>query len=264
VFPGEESLDFGSPENIPSPLTIGARGSAVAQARLRTQLRPSNGRLKSEAVAIEDLESRPPISKGFRPPPLRFQGMGEPLATDGEGQPEPEPQAEERQPELEGADDGERPSSDRSSGLTLRPLLDEDVDQVWDWIRTEPDRAEPFFGEYFKSSLALHTKMRAMLQMESQSQALVRAIDWGEGYGLCGLAIAWPINWKDRLATLHLYLAPDVRHQAVDLLPELIAEGEALLPSTMRLAVLSNRPGWQQLLEPLGFIAHTVLIKERG
>lgn len=144
---------------------------------------------------------------------------------------------------------------------SLRPLVVEDVDQLWDWIRTEPDRAQPFFGEYLKSALALHQKMQHLMMLEQQGEAAVRAIVVQGTF--IGLALLWPVNLKDRIAQCHLYFAPPYRHIVPKLLGDLVTLGERLLPPGVRLAVYGNRDGWAELLTPLGFVAHTMLIRER-
>lgn len=257
-----ETIDYGDPSNV-SPLTVQARGDALNLARQRAQGQaPRRGAGSGErAVPIDELESHGPIPKGWRPPTPRFPGLGQDQVSEF---------ASEQPPTHYDPDAAIRrmnepiftpPAAKPRTGLALRPLLEEDVDQVWDWIRTEETRAEAFFGVYIRTALQLHMQMRNMITQESQGSAMVRAVD--SGGMLIGLAAAWPLDHTDKLATLHLYIRPDLRNRLAEILPSLIAEGERVIPAGLRLAIVPEREGWIELLRPLGFVAHTVLIRER-
>lgn len=278
----ESQIDIGDPANVRSPLVIGARGDALAQARSRMNMTaPRRNGNRERAIPSQELETRGPITERFRPPALRFPGVDAgPMNGDSPddtqydiryGKAESLERSPSRHYDPEAVIDrlqGQAtagllapPQNRRSSPLSLSPLREEDVDQLWDWIRTEEDRAEQFFGEYIKTALHLHQNMARMLKLEASGQAIVRAIELNRQF--IGLTIAWPINHADKIANLHLYIAPTLRQHIDKILPMLIEAGDQVIPQGLKMALVADRPGWEQLLAPLGFVTHTVLIRER-
>jgi hypothetical protein len=145
--------------------------------------------------------------------------------------------------------------------LTARPIAVDDVDRLWDWIRTEPDRAAAFFGTAPSSALALHQLFHGYAEADRRGSAIARSVDVHGQHA--GFAVLAPILAADRVAVAHLYLAPSLRGHLDEIVPALLDEAERALPPGIRVVVYGHA-GWNRLLELLGFVAHTLLIRERS
>lgn len=146
------------------------------------------------------------------------------------------------------------------ASAAVRAIAVQDVDRLWDWVRQEPDLAARFFGWTPRSSLDLHQMFHQYVQADAQGRAVARSITIGQDH--VGFALLYPIDEETRTAVAHLYLAPTLRGQLATWVPWLVAQAEAVLPPTIRVAIY-DQMGWARLLVGQGFTPHTILIKER-
>ncbi len=146
--------------------------------------------------------------------------------------------------------------------LVARPVLVEDIDRLWDWIRADKDQGASFLGRTFTHSIALHEFARQMGQAEMAGLAITRAIHYGPHH--LGFAMLAPILAQERTALMHIYLRQDVRGQLAKFTAPLVEIAERVAPG-VHLAVASADATWQRLhrsiLVPLGFTEHALFVK---
>lgn len=146
--------------------------------------------------------------------------------------------------------------------LLVRPIVVEDADRLWDWIRHDPDQGAGFLGKVFATSILLHDFMRILVNAETSGLAIIRAIHHGPHH--LGFAMLAPILADERTALMHIYLRQDVRGQLAQFTGPLVEIAEQIVPG-VHLAVASPDKAWQRLhrsiLVPLGFTEHAMFVK---
>lgn len=139
--------------------------------------------------------------------------------------------------------------------LTLAPVSDEDIDRLWDWLRSPADEGQAFLHLTFTTSRQLAQVIAAM-----QQQAFLEAIYFG-AHHIGFLAV---VPRVENTGVFHLYLEPRVRGQIAALTKELLPLVEQRFPG-LQLAVYSASEAWarlhRQVLGPLGFREHTLFVR---
>ncbi len=146
-------------------------------------------------------------------------------------------------------------------GLFARAITPEDTDRLWDWVRADKDYGQAFLGRQIRSSLALHTFMQRLVEVEAQGIALIRSIQFHEHH--LGFAMLAPILAEEKTALMHVYLQPAVRGQLAQFVVPLVDIARKVAPG-VHLAVVSADESWarlhRQVLKPLGFREHVMFV----
>lgn len=166
---------------------------------------------------------------------------------DAPPEPDPEPMPED--------------DTDPSLLLELRPVTDQDVDRLWDWVRQDEDRGAAFLTAPATTSRALHEWFWKWAVRVTEGRAFVYAIDQDGGH--CGFVILNPLFPQQAEAVCHLYLAPSVRGQAQAILPALL-KWSAVLHPTLSLAVVTSNPAMMRLCRSCGFTVTYLLRRKAG
>lgn len=151
--------------------------------------------------------------------------------------------------------------ADSVEGVHCHKVSHEDIDRLWDWIRSDKDYGQAFLGSQFRTSLALHTFMQQMQVAEANSIALIRTIQYYEHH--IGFAMLAPILAEERTALMHIYLQPAVRNQLAQWVKPLVEIARKAAPG-VHLAVASPNEAYarlhRQVLKPLGFREHVMFV----
>lgn len=149
----------------------------------------------------------------------------------------------------------------RTPQVTLRPLTTEDVDQLWDWSRTDPEGVTACFGHVAKNSRDLFNGIGKLADMQTRGESWINAIT--RDAALIGFVLVAPIQRpanQPPVGTVHLYIAQGWRGEIAAVVTGMLDAFDQLhVPMT--LSVIVNRPEWIAVLEPLGFTASTVLTR---
>ena len=148
----------------------------------------------------------------------------------------------------------------QTSSITLDQVTIEDCDQLWDWVRSDPDGTQAFLGKTFTNSRDLFGYISRLAEKERNGHAAFYAIREGV---LLGFVILEPIFrevGKDPVATTHIYLQPDARGRMASLLPSLMSEADRLAPG-LNLCVITQRQEWATMLQSAGFKSQFVLTR---
>ena len=162
--------------------------------------------------------------------------------------------SDEDEPELESQEPAPDDDTDPSLLLELRPITDQDVDRLWDWVREDPDRGAAFFGFPARMSREVHVWVFQLLKATEQGLALSAALDM-EGVPV-GLAAVSPI--RNGEGNVLLYLASAHRHRFKDLVPLLLARWDREHPD-LSLCMVTTDPKRMRLYRPFGFDVTYVL-----
>lgn len=147
-----------------------------------------------------------------------------------------------------------------SAAITLRPVTTEDIDQLWDWTRQDPEGVTACFGPVAKNSRDLFTGIGRLAEMQTRGQSWLNAIT--RDAALIGFVLIAPIQRpanQPPVGTVHLYIAQAARGEIDAIVRGILPEIDAHGPMT--LSVIVNRPEWTRILEPLGFVSSTVLTR---
>ncbi|NDA67909.1 MAG: hypothetical protein EBY09_14920 [Verrucomicrobia bacterium] len=101
----------------------------------------------------------------------------------------------------------------------LSAVTVEDLDQLWDWARSDRDGVSSFLNAHYPNSQAFFNRMAAVLADEQNGTAYLRSVR--DANALVGFVMFSPIVQKS--ATVHLYLTPNtptkVLSDVIDSLP---------------------------------------------
>ena len=147
-----------------------------------------------------------------------------------------------------------------TAGVQLGAVTVEDCDQLWDWVRADPEGTSRFIGT-FQNSRELYTYIGNIAVKERNGVATLYAI---REQGLIGFILLDPIYRTDGqrpVGTTHIYLSPETQGRLPALLPSLMSEADRLVPG-MNLCVVTQRPEWATMLQAVGFKSQYVLTRE--
>lgn len=167
-----------------------------------------------------------------------------------------------------------KPAQAPAYGVTVRAVTFADTDNLWDWIRRDDDAGRMFLGAPVDNSLELHQRIQRICEGEASGVAMLRSIYWEDDRGLdgvpsathLGFGMVYPILSHEKIAVLHTYLRQDARGYLLKFLPALLQLAQDVLPPGFRLAVVPfdehQRKAFATLLQPLGFTAHTMFVRQ--
>ena len=147
------------------------------------------------------------------------------------------------------------------SALVLEPVITEDVDRLWDWVREDSEGVSAFLGATFVNSRLLFTYVEKVAEQERKGNAAFYAIR--ENDALLGFVLLYPIVRpanENPVGTTHIYLEPKSRGRLPLILPMLMNEADRLAPG-VNLCVITQRTEWTAMLESAGFKSHFVLTR---
>jgi hypothetical protein len=122
---------------------------------------------------------------------------------------------------------------------------EEEIDQMWDWVRADDDKGAKFLG-------SAPTTSRQLRDLLSQFQFLSALIeDTPNGPRFIGLFGFGPYNLK--MAICHLYLGPEFRNRIKALVPRLMHLAQDSYPDVEMFAISTNDKALARLYEPMGF-----------
>lgn len=146
-----------------------------------------------------------------------------------------------------------------ASPVQMRAIDTPDIDNLWDWLRHDPNPTGVMFFKKFGTSRDLHD------YVESYSKH-IRAIDaMSNGrYTHIGFFVLFPVDTSSQTAMLHVYLAPSVRGHFDKIFPYVLTGSRQLIPPTMNLVI---HPGhndvnaFGRLVAPYQFTAETMFVQ---
>ena len=141
-------------------------------------------------------------------------------------------------------------------GIAVRAVTLVDIDNLWDWIRSDEDHGRAFLGKGMPTSLDLHAFFRDLQDREATGATATFAV---EQHGThVGFVVFDPISVQMATACIHLYVAPEVRGQLAILLPALLRLADARFPA-LTLLVATTSAAAARLYRPFGFETTFVL-----
>lgn len=155
-----------------------------------------------------------------------------------------------------------KPTVDAKVGLTLRPIADDDLDRLWDWVRLDKDTAAGFLDPSVTTSKGLHAKFAEIAADCETGKAAAYAIDRidVQPNPHIGFLILSPIMAADKLALTHLYIAAPLRGRLAELAPELFLLAQTEHP-TLSCLIKTKDAAMARLLGRLGFDVTYMLTK---
>lgn len=141
-------------------------------------------------------------------------------------------------------------------GITVRPVTLVDIDNLWDWVRSDEDHGRVFLGKVMPTSLDLHAWFRDLRDREASGITIVVAVDQRGSH--VGFVVLDPISVPMGTAMVHIYLAPDVRGHLALILPTLLALADERVPA-LSLVVATASAAAARLYRPFGFETTFVL-----
>lgn len=146
-----------------------------------------------------------------------------------------------------------------ASEVALRPTTVDDVDRLWDWIRSDRDGTTAFLGHTHQNSRAFFEQIGQIAVKERDGVAWMRSISRGDE--LIGFVVLDPITRGTHpVGTCHIYINPETRGQLPALLPSILADGDRQLPN-MTYFVATQDDALSSLLQSAGFSAQIVLTR---
>lgn len=149
-----------------------------------------------------------------------------------------------------------------SRAVSLQVTTYEDIDQLWDWTRDDPQGVQSFLGLACKNSRELFTLIEKIVGQQQQGHAWFHSVR-EDGGALIGFVMLYPITRTEGHApvgTAHIYLCPARQGQLQTLLTSILDEGDRLLPG-MTFAVITTRDEWARILQSVGFERQIVLTR---
>ena len=191
--------------------------------------------------------------------PLADPAVFAPLPDDWPDDDDPEPDSDpEPDPNPEPDPDLE-PDDESDPALKLRPITDQDVDRLWDWVREDVDRGAAFFGFTPETSRQVHVWIFQLQQATASGQALSAALEL-DGIPV-GFAAVSPL--RNGEGNVLLYLASAHRHRFTDLVPLLLARWDREHPD-LSLCIITTDQKRMRLYRPFGFTVTYVLRRQKA
>lgn len=134
--------------------------------------------------------------------------------------------------------------------LSYHPATEEDLDRLWDWIRTDTDKGATFLGKAPANS----SEMRE--QLAHFGEDLIAIVDAGVHIGFGGFSPQTAVY-----VSIHLYLKVEARGQHARLVPAFIAETQRRFPG-QKLSVLTEDLAMARLYRRFGFTVRHLLTLE--
>lgn len=142
----------------------------------------------------------------------------------------------------------------QAGAISLDGVEDGDIDQLWDWVRQDQDKGLLFLGMVPQTYLQLRGRLEAFDEHLYCVREQSLADDTTSLVGFVGLH---PV--KDNSAGCHMYLAPDHRGRASQLVPVLMGMAHDRYPG-MDFRVVTEVEGLARLYEGVGFKKYFLLV----
>jgi len=144
--------------------------------------------------------------------------------------------------------------------LDLADVTHQDLDQLWDWTRSDPNGVRDFLGTLPAHTRALYDWLYGVLTLQENKRARINSIIVNRR--LIGFVVLAPIDRDsaEPKASVHLYLEPGVRGILPQLLPALLQVAEVAEPG-VTLMIETRRQEWARILERVGFVSSLVLTR---
>lgn len=135
--------------------------------------------------------------------------------------------------------------------VDVRAITDEDLDRLWDWIRTEEDRAAGFFGGTTIGSARQLYGYFAALPASSIARAITTPAEH------IGIVVLHPVHAETREAGVSIYIAPGHRGHIQAIIAALLHRCDE--EYGFSLVQVITDPVRVRLWEPFGFKVTYVL-----
>lgn len=147
-----------------------------------------------------------------------------------------------------------------TSDVTLAQTTVEDIDQLWDWVRSDREGTTAFLGLAHQNTASFFNQIGQIGQKERDGVAWLRSIKRGES--LIGFVILDPIQrGNPSVGKCHIYVSPEARGHLPEFLPSILAEGDRQLPG-MTLFVATDQEAIASMLKAAGFASQIVLTRQ--
>lgn len=179
-----------------------------------------------------------------------------------DGDPVADESVVEGDPVLEHGDPIALGLSAQSQAITLRAITTEDVDQLWDWSRSDAEGVTAFLGRKLQNSRELFTAISRLAELERSGAAWMQSIV--RDSALIGFVLVCPIQRSHDLphpvGTVHIYVSQSERGDLQAIVQSMLDAYDGTY-EPMTLSVIVNRPEWVAVLQPLGFEPSFVLTR---
>lgn len=149
----------------------------------------------------------------------------------------------------------------RPPQIELAEVTHQDLDQLWDWSRQDPNGVRDFLGNVPAHTQALYNWLYGVLTLQNEKRARINSIVVNRR--LFGFVALMPIERPEggeHRASVHLYLEPGVRGSLPQLLPALMQIAEVAEPG-LTLMITTQRQEWARMLQGVGFSSSLVLTR---
>jgi len=146
-----------------------------------------------------------------------------------------------------------------SSAISLRPTTVDDVDRLWDWVRSDREGTTAFLGHSHPNSQSFFHQIGQIAAKELDRVAWMRSIMQHDE--LIGFVILDPITrTASPVGTCHVYISTVHRGSFPAMLPSILADGDRQLPN-MTYFVATQDEAIAEILKGAGFAAQIVLTR---
>ena len=146
----------------------------------------------------------------------------------------------------------------RPSPIALGPVSIEDMDRLWDWVRSDREGTKEFLGVTHANSQEFFEHISSIYKREASGSARLRSIRRGQE--LIGFLLLDPILQTPVVGTCHLYIGVEYRGHITEIIPAMIATCDTDFGG-MALIAIVQRKEWVPVLEASGFEAQIVLTR---
>lgn len=150
----------------------------------------------------------------------------------------------------------------QTQAVTLRPVTTEDVDQLWDWSRSDAEGVTAFLGRQLQNSRELFTAIGRLASLQQSGAAWMQSI--ARDSALIGFVLVCPIQRSNDLphpvGTVHIYVSQSERGDLQAIVQSMLDAYDGTY-EPMTLSVIVSRPEWAAVLQPLGFESSFVLTR---
>jgi hypothetical protein len=145
------------------------------------------------------------------------------------------------------------------SDVGLQPTTIEDIDRLWDWVRSDREGTTAFLGLAHQTTTTFFQQIAMIGQKERDGVAWLRSIK--RDRALIGFVILDPIqSGRPPVGRCHIYVSVEERGHLPEFLPSILADGDRLLPG-MTLFVATDSEAMASLLKAAGFTSQFVLTR---
>lgn len=134
--------------------------------------------------------------------------------------------------------------------VQLAQVTVEDIDQLWDWVRSDREGVASFLSATYQNSQAFFARIGQIIADEQSGTAFLRSVR--DGDTLAGFVMLAPII--NGCATVHLYLTPKTPTKVMTSVIE-------ALPRNIQLMLVAPSAEFAAMFDQHGFTAKLVLTR---